>query len=143
MTPTPEGLVACLRGEAKDWGNGMATVGSGLLTDAADLITAQAEQLRQMREALEAISLVYMGPPDEYNERREIDYSWAPKVRAALALPISEAEATARSNAEKAANWDDETTQAHLFWMLMKGSTDQALEYYRKVKAAREASDGK
>ena len=42
-------------------------------------------QRDQLLEALEGITLVYMGPPDEYNERREIDYSWAPKVRAAIA----------------------------------------------------------
>lgn len=54
MTPPPAEIVAALRGESKDWGDGMATVGTDLLITAADLI----ETLSADRDGLAWMVLV-------------------------------------------------------------------------------------
>ena len=150
MTPTPEELVACLRGEAKDWGCGMATVSSGMLTDAADLLDAQAEQLRQMREALECIPLDLI---DRTHDGLPVMVRISPgsrkQMQTALALPLSAAERVARSNAEKAGLldwWFDEANEAARTGIRVLREMDDnkwsADRWIAEIKAAKEASNG-
>ena len=108
MTPTPEELVKWLRADAKFWGN-VFEPDAAKLTAAADLISAQAETLRQMRDALEHIHNIQCSIEVQrvyslamlHGEPYK-GLTWEKEMYAARHLPISEAERVARENAEKA-----------------------------------------
>ena len=147
MTPTPEEVVAWLRRLSSDQAraermttekgfHGLASAHSDhkvVLATAANLIAAQAETLRQMREALEeAKCYISMWKQEQESLYGPLAESEALEVlndiknaEIALALPIAEAEKQARSNAEKAKRWDEYIAQ------------------YDALRAAREASNAK
>ena len=188
MTPTPEELVKWLREQRvdaevirRDYADHhktesaayrQATYDMSVIDSAINLITAQAEQLRQMREALESIDRRASSDADEIESvdqcnhcgdaaRDHIDTEqWKftskgdmlcrycggdrclvgyavgglddgeEEIKAALALPISEAEKQARENAEKAGLLD-----AFAYSLGQEG-------FAQLVKAAKEASNG-
>ena len=110
MTPTKE-IVEALRGEATDWGDGMATVGTSLLLAAANALEAADGITGQVVLLKEALDLTEQALEAETADwKYSLQFQQVAKVKA---LPLPQA-------AAQVAEW----REGHENWKIFQGLQD-------------------